>query len=644
MEITTDADGKVLSERREDGEKHEVKMCIDNLKVSNLNLQGNSVDNIQDALKANGFDVKTPIDWSNEESLSIPLPRCARLNLITDKMPIRKSGFGKPNESSDIDCHIEFWDMAGNYLKIPARISAQGQSSLAFVKKNIAIDLFSDEARTKSYMMRFGDWVSQDSFHLKAYYVDFFKGKGPVGYALYDEMAKTRGIKDDRPYKHLFVGKYKSSNFGVDSVEDLDKNLDTGAKCFPMGFPVIVYQKGVFYGVYAWQLKKHRDNMHQDKKTAEHIHLDGSMGPDSLFGGKINWNYFEVRNPKKLYMQKKAVIDGVETLEYNGDHPQEIMGEDSPFYDVSNKDMKRCATVKKYIVNLSNAIAEIKQAENDGKSVLEIKALIEKYFMVSFIIDYILNTNILGNGDAYYKNWQWTTYDGIQWVPNPYDYDCCFGAHFRGYATESPKKGWLVDRDTIPTGLVIKYYLPELKARWKELRDLGIFSTEHIVSSLKDWCDRIGYSNFELEYKKWNESPCNRKSYKNIEYWSSGGVLSEWASNVSYNKGKVIFYLSKAYKSLVDNNIGINPSTDVGVNWKDVTYSDDKTYQKGEYSYYGKTTFFEFAALKECKGERPLLGFYNEYPSEFGYFDSLYRVQVWLDENIYNLDSLLNYK
>lgn len=266
-EITTDAENKVMSYRDADGKKHEHDMEITNLDVSNLNLQGNSANNIQDALKANGFDVKTPIDWSNEESINISIPKCAKVNLITDKMPIMKSGLGKPNDTSDIDCYIEFWDMNGNYLKIPARISAQGQSSLAFVKKNIAIDLFSDEERTKSYKMRFGDWVAQDSFHLKSYYTDFFRGKGPVSYMLYEEMVKTRGINDDRPYKHLFVDEYKTSDYGVDSVEELDKNLDTGAKCFPQGFPVIVYQKGVFYGIYSWQLKKHRDNMHQDKKN-----------------------------------------------------------------------------------------------------------------------------------------------------------------------------------------------------------------------------------------------------------------------------------------------------------------------------------------------------------------------------------------
>ena len=76
-EITLDADGKVMSYRDSEGKKHEHDMEVTNLDVSNLNLKGNSVNNIKDALKANGFDVKTPIDWSESSFIQIPEPRFA---------------------------------------------------------------------------------------------------------------------------------------------------------------------------------------------------------------------------------------------------------------------------------------------------------------------------------------------------------------------------------------------------------------------------------------------------------------------------------------------------------------------------------------------------------------------------------------
>ena len=109
-EITLDADGKVMSYRDSEGKKHEHDMEVTNLDVSNLNLQGNSINNIQDALKANGFSVKTPIDWSENSKIQIPEPRLAFVNITNiDSMPTSKT--------QNMHAIFEFWDMQGNYFK-----------------------------------------------------------------------------------------------------------------------------------------------------------------------------------------------------------------------------------------------------------------------------------------------------------------------------------------------------------------------------------------------------------------------------------------------------------------------------------------------------------------------------------------------
>lgn len=645
MEITTDAEGRVLAERKKDGERYEHKMAINNLKVSNLNLQGNSVNNIKDALKANGFDVKTPTDWSEDDFVQIPIPRCAKLNLITDKMPTAKSGMGTSGVNCDIPCNAEFWDMQGNYFKIPILLSAQGNSSMMFPKKNLAIDMFTDESRENSYTVKFGDWVSQDSYHLKAYYTDFFRGVGAVSYMLYEEMAKTRDIGDMRPYEKAFADKWvgTTDNY-AGPFEDLDKNIGTGAKCFPQGFPVIVYQNGVFYGVYSWQLKKHRDNMFQDKKSAKHIHLDGTLNAATIWGGTINWTQFEVRNPKSLYMQEKQTIRGEQTIKYNGDYPHEIMGDDSEEYDSGNKDMKRCATVKKYIVALSGRLNELKQAETDGKSETEIKTLIEKYFNVPFLIDYILETNLVRDYDGYGKNWQWTTYDGILWTVNPYDHDGAFGANHIGTSSMKPYEGWIGESLSLPSGWIIKYYLPELKARWKELRDIAVFDAKHITNLLYEWCSRIGYDNWKSEYEKWNESPCNRPNLVNVTYWTIyTGFVNSWSATTVYSKNSIVSWKGSCYKSLLANNIGNTPSAEDTTNWEDVTYNPQKNYDVGDTCWYGKSLFYGFKCTKACVNEAPITGFYESYPYEMGHFDSIYRVEKWLEQLITFEDKKLEY-
>lgn len=645
-EITTDSDNKVMSYRDSSGKKHEHDMEIANLEVSNLNLQGNSVNNIQDALKANGFDVKTPVDWSNADYVQIPIPRCAKINLHTDIMPTEKSGMGVSGKTCDIPCFMEFWDMQGNYFKIPILLSAQGSSSMAFVKKNLAIDLLLQD-KSDAFVIKFGDWVSQDGFHLKAYYTDFFRGVGAVSYALYEQMVKTLSIEKDRPYKTLYTSKYKDYDYGTsDSETSLDRNLDTGAKCFPQGFPVIVYQNGEFYGVYSWQLKKHRDNMHMDKKNVKHIHLDGTIDGGTIFGGNINWTAFEVRNPKNLYMQESHNIQGKDTTKYNGDFPYELMGTDSSLYDSGNKDQKNTTVVKQYIIDLSTRIGELNSAVAESKSDDEIKGLFEKYFDVSNLVDYILETNLIADGDGYSKNWQWTTYDGVKWFVNPYDHDGAFGAYHLGNYISPAKNFFYGNSKTTPVGWIYSYYKLELKNRWAELRKKGIFTTTNIIDLLTDWCSRIGYDNWKSEYKKWSESPCNRSSNINEEYWEYNPLyITTWSSTSTYSSSSVVKASDgKAYLSLTNSNVGINPVNDDGTNWKDVTYNADSAYNIGDMVCYGKNTYYKFTCKKDCVNQPPLTKLYEKYPYELGHFDSIYRVQKWVENRISYMDKLLEYE
>lgn len=729
-------------------------------------------------------------DWSDAAEIQIPIPRCAMFNIHSDRMPTAKSGLGQAGVTCDIPCEVEFWDMQGNYFKKWVLLSAQGNSSMGFTKKNLAIDFYvtredmlNDDEKFK---MKFGDWVPQDSFHLKAYYTDTFRGVGAVSYLLYEEMVKTRSIKEDRPYKSAFTGDYGTSEQGVDSIDDLDKNFDTGAKCYPMPFPVIVYQNGDFYGIYSWQMKKDRDNMWQSKKKEKHIHLDGTLGADTIWGGNINWTAFEVRNPKDL-----VDIDGED---YDGDHPKELTGES----DVDEK----TAEVKQYIIDLSGRIAEIKAADDakgtstiqsnldtittnhthtssTGLSALrsvafigsdewlvyltkddtgtndatlmsyfeerlsaangvsefadkypslsvpsytakvwedsalvedsvwnglltqaglngytldfngstgkvypegtnisiaspnddypylkiinaheliaamqeylvtaneEMRELIGQYFMPSFMVDYILETNLVNDGDGYNKNWQWATWDGKLWTANPYDHDGIFGAYHIGNYVSAPGSGWLGSSTSIPSGWIIKYFMPELKSRWAELRDKGIFEASHVAGILYDWCSRIGYSNYEKEYERWPESPCNRPSLINADNWTrSTGYTSAWSATSTYGKNSIAHKNGKVYKSLISGNVGNDPELDDGTKWENVTYDETKEYKENDVCYYGKSSFYGFKCIADCQGVPPLSGFYTIYPYELGHYDSVYRVLNWLEVRISNLDKLLGY-
>lgn len=622
-------------------------------------------------------------DWSESTYIDLPIPRLAHVNLITERMPTAKSGIGTIGYNCDIECWLEYFDHEGNYFKKKILLSAQGNSSMAFIKKNLAIDIFNDVKADDTFVIKFGDWVGQDSFHLKAYYTDTFRGRGTVSYMLYEQMAKTRPVNDRRPYQQMFVDKTSTGNEGYDCNTELNENFETGAKCFPLGFPCIVYQNGEFYGVYAFQLKKHRDNMWQNKKTAEHVHLDGTLGAASIFGGNIDWTQFEVRNPKSLYYQATNIEDFPVSVqnainqgrisydedkgmyEYNGDYPAEI----------STKKYN----CKKYIESLSKYCGELSAIETDLKAQVTAGTItqesmnatmrdeIANRFYVSFMVDYILEVNLVRDGDGWNKNWQWTTWDGIHWTANPYDHDGIFGGFHIGVYQSAASSDSQGTSKTIPSGWIWAYYLDELKARWAELRNAKIFTASNIIKLLQDWIDRVGYDNWEREFERWSETPCNRDSHVNTDYWKrSGGYFSNtldkgtWKAETDYEKNQyastyetiVVEKTDGTTKNInqrtiwqaVVNNVGVDPRTDDGTNWKRISWDPNKTYAKNETCYYGCTILYKMKSqVDDNIGNEPITKFYSEYPYELGCYDNIYRVYAWLQKTIEYIDTTFEY-
>lgn len=626
-EITTDSENKVMSYRDSSGKKHEHDMEVTNLDVSNINLQENSVNNIQDALKANGFDVKTPIDWSESSFIQIPEPRFAIINITNiDSMPTTKQDNKK--------AFLEFWDMQGNYFKKHAILNAQGNSSMVFPKKNVSVDICDDEwLGEDTPKIRIGKWVPQDSFHMKAYYTDFFRGVGAVSYKLYDQIVLTRGALYDRPWKKALLDMSKigttTKSLGNPNIGNYDLLTDTGARCFPDGFPVAIYLNDVFYGIFSFQLKKHRDNYHLDKSTAENVHLDGTLNHYTIFGGKdnINWDEFEIRNPKGLY-----TIGG---NKYDADIKQEeIAGKtevDSWIADGSlpdgteitskiKKNLQLTVKVKKYIQNLSDAVGVIKAAEaaynassKTSEDLSTFKKVYEKYFDVENMIDYIIISDIIKNGDGFSKNWQFFCYDGIKWFVGLYDCDMTFGCEW-SYITDT-LTGHLNSSVDSPHGFIIKYYNDELEKRYKELMDCGIISPKNIYSLITDWMQRIGTSFFKQEYKKWKESLCISDSVVRSEYWEV----------VKDEKGNLEVADDETFNATISYNIGDIVSFGINKNMG----------------------FFKFKCIKETtaiSSNTP----HNISPcspiSLFRHCDNVYRIYKWIVDNVNNMNKLYNYK
>lgn len=623
-EITTDADGKVMSYRDSSGKKHEHDMKVANLDVSNLNLQGNSVNDIEEALKRNGFSLKSPMDWSEQNELQIPEPYCAYADIVGE-LPTTKG-----NTTKGI---ISFYDMKGNYFKKYVEIDIHGRTSAIFKKKNYTLDFYNDQDYSDSFNLRFGDWVSMDSYYFQGWYSDAFRGIDIIGYKLYQQFINTYGFTKDKPYK---VVNYSNATYkSNDKNAEINYNFCTNALCTPMGFPVILCHNGKFIGIYTVMLKKNRKNFQMDKSNYKEVLLDMDSG--KLIEGQLDWTSFEIRNPKKL-----ICMDGTN---YDGDNPKELIDESSDIYVSSNKDMNNSITTKNAIKGLCNAYIEIKKAIEDKKSNEEIRNIILAHFNVDYVLDYFLFSNLIDNQDGWGGNCQWATWDSTIWFPLPYDLNATFGMNPYGTDAGSPNHSFIGNElcKNIRT-----YFNTEFKNRYKELRDKKIIDKENIIKIFFEWVARIGTDNYKKEFKLWDTSPSYRPSCLNSEYWEKTGwfqSISLYDNTVSYGAEQLVQYNEngtvKIFKSLVDENIG-NPLDD-NTKWEDVTYTEDKQYNIGDIACFYKDNYIRVKCIKSCINEPPVTKVYDEPYGLWGYFDGVGRIYKWIEDKIEVYDLFLDY-
>ena len=512
--------------------------------LQGVNWSSENLTDLQKALAENGINLsaRNQSDWSDAKSLHIQPPKLAIVNIeMLSALPQYKG--------DEKNGYIEFWDLNGNYFKKKITIDVQGNSTQWFPKKNFAVDMFNDDWGGEEFSLKFGDWPEQDSYHIKAWWVDMFRGLGQVYYELLDEVWSYKRGPLNRPWMKAIVSSDRLTNRGYGceynyQPGDLNSRVDSGAKCHPLGFPVVVFYNGEFYGVSSFAMKKHRKNYHMDKKNYDQILIDGVLRANEFWSGEnnINWASFELKNPKTL-----ITMDG---SEYDGDNPLELIDSSSPAW-TNSKNQKNTQIAKNHIKALSNVMPQIEAAVTQyGVDSQEIIDLYNQYFDVDNLIDYILFSDVILDTDTGANNVLWTTWDGVKWYACPYDIDRSCGM-WQGFLTGNTASALLV-RQGLPT-----YYIGQnatframLQTRYHELRDGGIFTQEHLWSFGKRWSDSIGIENYEKEFARWPQNIVNANADIDTDYWSivlenGQPIMSQtgdWSSDTEYAVGDVAFY------------------------------------------------------------------------------------------------------
>lgn len=391
-------------------------------------------------------------DHSRENVLQLPFPRSlVRIDLIGDT-----TGMSKDNA---VPMLLRFNDMQGNYFEKNIIISWQGSSSINYPKKNYAFDLLNEDG--SSFVIKFGDWVSTDSFHFKANYIDFTQARNVVSARMAHQINMEKPIGEQQPWDVV----YSPANSLITD------RFNTGARGVIDGFPVEIYINGVYQGLFTWNLKKHRDNYHMQKDNQQHIQCE-MLATNTQFTYPVSWGSWEIRNPKGFDAGAEPPAGAVKTA-----------------FERLNQ---WAATV-----NVANFRTEAPD-----------------YLHINNLIDFYILAQVWCGIDIVIKNTQVCTWDGQKWAFILYDLDTVFGLQWDGASFLSPTLNLHSDENKILYALS-RAYKTEIEARYSEIRKTFL-SYDNVKNLFSDFINIIGIDAYKRDAARWTQIPSNSSVYTSL--------------------------------------------------------------------------------------------------------------------------------
>ena len=342
-------------------------------------------------------------------------------------------------------------------------MEVQGSSSAAYAKKNWTFAFFSDRARTKSLDVKIGDLIPHDELVFKSNWIDHTNTRNVVAYRLWETMVATR-----KGYPKLEVEKGYIGKTGLDA-------LQTGATGVPRLYPAVLYINDTFYGI-------------------------GSLGI-----GKKRANYNIAKNkPTQIILGWEAWND-LQALETSGPVKYEFRAPSTP----TNATYQAIADWNTFA---SLAVDSFKT---------EADKHLDKVNVIDFMlfVEFAYCDDLVRDNRVY--NFLFISFDGKKFMFMPYDMDTIFGLHWSGGSISNDGTGSLLQNDLF-WKKVIATYAPEMKSRYKELRDLGVFSVDSIYKMITNVSTTYPTSSQKDELEKWATKPSiNITSAEQISGWIS---------------------------------------------------------------------------------------------------------------------------
>lgn len=354
-------------------------------------------------------------------------------------------------------------------------MAIQGHGSAGLPKKGYTFDPIN--ANGKAISIKFGDMISVDGFHYKAYQTDIMHCRDVGGENLWRAMVKSL----DYPHS-------KVNNKILDmSSKVVAQNCYADAKYGVDGFPTAMYLNDEFWGIYTLRLKKTRDNYALEKSDKSHIYLD-NVTTTAFLSEPFDPTDWELRNPKLKGYEAGGEISDADVL-----------------------------TSINRVFDWLNHI-ETRYADHAD------------YIDLPLWLTYVILIDLIGHRDSNGNNVNLLTWDATHWVAVPYDLDLTLGLNPRydgveeAYVVESSVTGW------ISASIWAKFrtiFATEIKQLYAKMRNDGTLSVQSIIDHYTSQCNGIPRWAYDADLAKWG-------TLWKVGYPSVGQITSYIESRIAF--------------------------------------------------------------------------------------------------------------
>lgn len=309
----------------------------------------------------------------------------------------------------------------------------QGNSSLAYDKKNFTIKLYEDSTKLNKQKINFNGWGKQNKFVLKANYIDHSHARNIVSAKIWSEIVKSRSDYNSLP-------------------QELRKSPNN---CAINGFPIKITINNVYQGLYTWNIPKDAWMFNMDDTNPQHAVLCAEVNNN---GNATTITSCQFRKEAEIN-ESDWSLEIPDTLDSN---------------------------IKTSFNNLINFIV--------NSSDTQFRFGVSEYLDIQSAIDYYIYAYFGAFIDSLGKNLIMMTYDGKKWICSMYDMDSTWGLYFDGghfvpNNIQCPEK--YQETNSLLWQRIEKCFAKELKERYTKLRTT-ILNKEHITKLFSEFMSIIG--------------------------------------------------------------------------------------------------------------------------------------------------------